>query len=62
METGMIVAYKSPGGLRMNINVPKQQTWGKGIKSGFFLGSVDEEKEITTHRCKTCGYLESYAK
>ncbi len=61
MEAGMTVEYKSPGGMSMNINMPKKQTWGKGIKPGFFVESVDEEKTIVTHRCKTCGYLESYA-
>jgi hypothetical protein len=46
----------------VNINVPQNEMWGKGIKPGFLLNSVEREIPITTYRCKKCGYLESYAK
>ena len=61
MEEGMSVEYKSPGGLEMNINIPKQSTWGRGFKSGLFINSVDQEIPIKTYRCTQCGFLESYA-
>jgi predicted nucleic-acid-binding Zn-ribbon protein len=61
MEEGMTVEYKSPGGFDVNINLPKKETWGKGLKSGFWMNSVEEERAVVTYRCKECGYLESYA-
>ena len=37
------------------------QKWGTSTKLGGFLG-VNDAHDVKTHRCKSCGYLESYAK
>lgn len=62
MEEGMTVEYKSPGGFEINVNLPKKETWGKTFKPGFFVDSVERELPITSYRCTSCGYIESYAK
>lgn len=34
--------------------------WGTKIRT--IVGGLENPHEVTTYRCKSCGYLESYAK
>ena len=43
-----------------NIGSVKHQRWGTGIQSS--LSGLENPREVITNRCKSCGYLESYAK
>ncbi len=36
--------------------------WGKKDSLSAFSGNVKDGKDIIVYRCKSCGYLESYAK
>jgi predicted nucleic-acid-binding Zn-ribbon protein len=49
MEEGFV---KSEGGYVGN------QKWGT---ESNWRGNMKEGKDVITHRCKNCGYLESYA-
>lgn len=56
METGVTLdAY--------DVGMYNQSKWSEGMTKtlGIFVGHKGE-KQITTYRCKICGYLESYAK
>lgn len=59
MENGFVVDYTHGG-------VAKQSVWSKGpIKYDFWnlwIGAVKESLKISSYRCTSCGYLESYAK
>lgn len=35
--------------------------WGKKDSISFWTGKVKGGKDITAYKCKSCGYLESYA-
>lgn len=40
-----------------------KSSWGSELRMGGILNfGLENKKEITTFRCKSCGYLESYAK
>ena len=46
---------------RGHLNVLSTQKFGTGIK-GMLFRKIENEKNILSYRCKSCGYLESYAK
>lgn len=39
-----------------------QQVWGTKIQTFFGGGrDLDNQRKVVTYRCRSCGYLESYA-
>ena len=61
MEEGISVEYKVVGGLDVNTNNPKNETWGKKVNKSWWQDSVNTEIPVVTYRCVKCGFLESYA-
>jgi hypothetical protein len=57
MELGFVIDH-GHGGVRT------VSQWAEGEpQKSFWTGlKVSEPKEVSTHRCTACGYLESYAK
>ena len=44
-----------------SFNIAQSQYWGTGT-SMLEMGKLKDQKIVTTYRCKSCGFLESYAK
>ena len=60
MEEGSLVEKSNMlGGLFTNENVVVN--WGI-FKPSAWWNSVKNKRQVTAHRCTSCGYLESYAK
>lgn len=55
MEEGMLVDMQGTG-------IAGKQSWGTSLKWGGMLAGVNNSHDVKTYKCKSCGYLESYAK
>lgn len=52
MEEGILIEFTKGGG--------GSTKWGTEIDR--FWGTIENKKSVTSYRCKSCGFLESYAK
>lgn len=42
--------------------VPMKEKWGTSAKAGWSGAKIENKKTVTAYCCKSCGYLEQYAK
>lgn len=63
MTQGILVEYKSINYISMNLSTPKALSWATRVFGDFWSGyNTENEKQVISYRCQSCGYLENYAK
>lgn len=55
MEEGHIIEFDGSV-------IPIKEKWGTSAKAGWFGANIENKKTVFAYRCKSCGYLEQYAK